>query len=144
MNEPYLFDGDLFVDDRGVVSFVNSFDFKGVKRFYLVENHKVGFIRAWHGHKHECKYVYVVSGSALVGVVDMKALEGDTSSVYKYILSSKKPKVLYIPPGHANGFMNLELDTKIMFLSTSTLEDSKGDDVRYDYNKWPIWEDNYR
>ena len=32
--------GDLAVDDRGEVGFVNDFDFAGVKRFYTVRNHQ--------------------------------------------------------------------------------------------------------
>ena len=31
--------GDVAVDDRGEVGFVNDFDFAGVKRFYAVRNH---------------------------------------------------------------------------------------------------------
>ena len=57
-----LLNGGLAVDDRGQVSFVNDFHFENVKRFYMVSNHKQGFIRAWHGHKNESKYVSVVSG----------------------------------------------------------------------------------
>ena len=37
--------------------FVNDFNFENVKRFYQVENHRQGFIRAWHGHKKEGKYI---------------------------------------------------------------------------------------
>ena len=57
MDAPWLIEGGLAVDDRGIVSFVNDFDFAGVKRFYMVSNHKAGFVRAWHAHKHEAKYV---------------------------------------------------------------------------------------
>ena len=55
-----ILDGGIATDDRGCVRFVNDFNFKGVKRFYQVENHRQGFIRAWHGHKKEGKYVYTV------------------------------------------------------------------------------------
>ena len=51
--------GGLFSDDRGHLRFVNDFNFEGVKRFYQVENHSKNFIRAWHGHEKEGKYVYV-------------------------------------------------------------------------------------
>ena len=47
--------GGLAVDDRGSLKFINDFALAGYKRFYVVENHKQGFIRAWHGHKHEAK-----------------------------------------------------------------------------------------
>jgi dTDP-4-dehydrorhamnose 3,5-epimerase len=44
-SEPTLLDGGLAVDDRGQLSFVNAFNFESVKRFYLIANHKAGFIR---------------------------------------------------------------------------------------------------
>lgn len=131
--------GGLAVDDRGSVTFVNDFNFTGVKRFYLVENHKKGFIRAWHGHKKEGKYVYVVQGTALVGVVNMA-----TEEVSKFVLSSSSPKILWIPAGNYNGFKSLEENTKIIFFSTTTIDESLGDDIRQKYDKWNIWEDDYR
>lgn len=130
-----IISGDLVVDDRGVVRFVNDFDFKKVKRFYQVENHQAGFIRAWHGHKHEDKYVYVAHGSALVGAVNL-----DTEEIESFVLSDKKPRVLWIPPNHANGFMTLEKDTILIFFSSSTLEESTKDDIRFPYDKWNIWD----
>jgi dTDP-4-dehydrorhamnose 3,5-epimerase-like enzyme len=134
-----LINGGVSVDDRGSVRFVNDFNFNGVKRFYQVENHSKGFIRAWHGHKKEGKYVYVVNGSALVGVVNM-----ETEEVNKFVLSSQTPKVLWIPPGYFNGFKSLEEGTKIIFFSTSTLEESLGDDIRMPHDKWDIWSEDYR
>jgi len=134
-----LLNGGLAVDDRGSVSFVNDFTFDGVKRFYQVENHKRGFIRAWHGHVKEGKYVYVCQGSALIGAVNL-----ETEEIQKFVLSSKSPKILWIPPNYANGFKSLEENTKIIFFSTSTLEESVGDDIRFDYAKWNIWDEEYR
>jgi dTDP-4-dehydrorhamnose 3,5-epimerase-like enzyme len=134
-----LINGGVSVDDRGSVRFVNDFNFDGVKRFYQVENHSKGFIRAWHGHKKEGKYVYVVNGSALIGVVNM-----DSEEINKFVLSSQTPKVLWIPPGHYNGFKSLEENTKILFFSTSTIEESLGDDIRESHDKWNIWEEDYR
>jgi len=31
-----------------------------------------------------------------------------------------------------------------MFFSTTTLEESLGDDIRQEYNKWDIWQEDYR
>lgn len=139
-----IYKGGIAVDDRGSLRFVNDFDFANVKRFYQVENHRVGFIRAWHGHQKEGKYVYVPSGSALIGVVPIDAEPGDMSNVQKYVLSSKNPSVLFIPAGNYNGFMNLEENTKVLFFSTSTLDESKGDDIRKEYDTWNIWEEDFR
>jgi dTDP-4-dehydrorhamnose 3,5-epimerase-like enzyme len=138
-DSPHTIPGGVAVDDRGSVRFVNDFDFKNVKRFYQVQNHRSGFIRAWHGHQHEAKFVYVASGSALIGAANM-----GTQVVEKFILSSQSPKVLFIPAGYANGFKTLEENTIILFFSTSDLNSSLNDDIRFDYDKWNIWEEDYR
>jgi dTDP-4-dehydrorhamnose 3,5-epimerase len=46
---------------------------------------------------------------------------------------------MYIPPGYANGAMTLTEDTRIMYFSTATLEESKTDDYRFSYDYWSIW-----
>lgn len=120
-----MIEGNTAIDNRGKVTFINDFDMSDVKRFYMVENHQEGFIRAWHGHKKEAKYVFVPTGAALIMVKDM-----ETGEKEEYYMSSRKPQVLYIPPGKYNGSMSLKENTKIMYFSTSTLEESKADDYR--------------
>ena len=142
--EVILIEGGISVDDRGSLRFANDFNFEGVKRFYQVENHRRGFIRAWHGHRNEGKYVWVASGTALIGVVPLDTKDGDMEKVKKFVLSDKKPNILWIPAGNYNGFMSLEENTKIMFFSTSTLEESKNDDIRKEYYTWDIWNENFR
>lgn len=138
---PILTKGGLSVDDRGTVSFVNDFDFKNVKRFYVVENHKQGFIRAWHGHKNESKYVFVVKGSAVVAAVKIDNWENPSKNlqVNRFTLSDKTPSILFIPAGYANGFMSLSEDAKLIFYSTSELKDSLNDDIRFDAHYWDVW-----
>lgn len=143
-NEITLIKGGISIDDRGCLRFANDFNFEGVKRFYQVENHRRGFIRAWHGHRNEGKYVWVTSGTALIGVVPLDSKEGDMSNVKKFVLSDKSPSILWIPKGNYNGFMSLEENTKIIFFSTSTLEESKDDDIRKEYDVWNIWNENFR
>lgn len=139
---PVLLDGGLGVDDRGQVAFVNGFDFEGVKRFYMVSNHRQGFIRAWHGHRREAKYVTVVQGSALVCAVKVDDWDRPSAEaqVHRHVLSSQKPSVLFIPAGYANGFMSLTEDAKLMFFSTSTVEESRNDDIRFESRHWDPWQ----
>jgi dTDP-4-dehydrorhamnose 3,5-epimerase len=139
--EPYIIDGGLAVDDRGELALVNGFYFNSVKRFYVVSNHKAGFIRAWHGHKKEGKYVIALSGAAIVGTVKVDNWEKPSPDLEakRYVLSAKKPQILFIPPGYANGFMSLTPDLKLVFFSTSTLEESAKDDFRFDSRYWDIW-----
>ena len=143
-NTAKIIKGGIAVDDRGSLRFVNDFNFEGVKRFYQVENHRQGYIRAWHGHKIEGKYVWVTSGSALVGIVPIDGKPGDAGEVQKFVLSDKSPSILWIPPGYYNGFMNLEENTKMIFFSTTTMEEAKNDDIRQPYDMWDIWQDDFR
>lgn len=139
---PRLIEGGVSVDDRGFVAFVNGFGFEDVKRFYTVGNHRAGFVRAWHAHRHEAKYVTVVRGAAVVAAVAVDDWQApDTSAqVHRYVLSTQRPAVLFIPSGYANGFMSLTDDATLMFFSTSTLEESRGDDIRYDARYWDAWQ----
>lgn len=141
LTKPKLLPGGLAVDDRGEVGFVNDFNFDGVKRFYTVKNHRQGFVRAWHAHRREAKYITVLEGTALVGAVaiDDWEIPSKDADVHRFVLSAKKPSVLFIPSGYANGFMSLTANARLIFFSTSSMEESQGDDVRYDARYWDIW-----
>jgi len=139
--EPRLLEGALVVDDRGSVGFINDFDFGGVKRFYTVSNHAAGFVRAWHAHRREAKYVTVLRGAAVIGAVKIDDWENPSREAYvhRFVLSALKPTVVFIPAGYANGFMSLTEDTLLAFFSTATVEESREDDIRYDARYWDIW-----
>ncbi|TXT64896.1 MAG: putative NAD-dependent epimerase/dehydratase [Promethearchaeota archaeon] len=136
--------GGVAVDDRGTVSFANDFHFYGVKRFYQVENFMNTTIRAWHGHKNEAKYVYVTKGSAIVAIVKIDNFKNPSKNqkIHRFILSDKNPQILFIPPGFANGFRSIEEDTRIIFFSTSTMEETQSDDYRFPADYWgnKVWE----
>jgi dTDP-4-dehydrorhamnose 3,5-epimerase-like enzyme len=141
MEQPYSIPGDLYVDDRGTLSFVNAFNFEGIRRFYLVTNHNLGFVRAWHAHKREAKHVVAVEGSAIVAAVKIDDWEHPSRDlpVHRFVLSADKPAIVCIPPGYANGFMTLTANAKLMFFSTATLEESRDDDFRYEPRYWDPW-----
>ncbi|MFX0000779.1 MAG: NAD-dependent epimerase/dehydratase family protein [Candidatus Hodarchaeota archaeon] len=142
--EILLIPGGIAIDDRGTVSFANDFNFFGVKRFYQVKNFSTSTIRAFHGHLNEAKYVYVAKGSAIIAAVKLDNIKSPSKhqEVHRYVISDKNPQILFIPPKYANGFRPLEEDTRIVFFSTSSLEESKGDDYRYPADYWgeKIWE----
>jgi dTDP-4-dehydrorhamnose 3,5-epimerase len=138
---PHLIEGGISVDDRGELAFCNAATLGEIRRFYTVSNHSPGRIRAWHGHRREMKMVWPLSGTALVGAVAIDDWEHPSGElpVCRYVLSSLKPSLLIIPAGHANGFMSLTSDTKLLFLSTSTLEESSSDDIRFAARYWDPW-----
>jgi dTDP-4-dehydrorhamnose 3,5-epimerase-like enzyme len=155
MSDVRTIQGGLSVDDRGTVSFVNEFDpmKAGVRRMYMVENHAARFVRAWHGHRNEAKYVTVVDGAAVVGVVALPTVQDPTHfepgqwpyaldhfEPKRFVMSAAKPAVLYVPAGYANGFMTLAPRTKVLFFSTATLDESLNDDERFPPEQWNLWE----
>ncbi len=145
MEEPKLYVGGVAVDERGILGFNNELDLSDVKRFYTISNHTDGFTRAWHGHKKEGKYFMVLSGIAIIVALplhfgDQKLGTKGWIAPYtgeKHFKQAMAPtnNVFYIPPGYANGFKLLTSDTKIIVFSTSTLEASKKDDYRYEFDK---------
>ena len=139
---PRLIEGGLAVDDRGTLRFVNDFQFADVQRFYLVENHQPGFIRAWHAHRRESKYVLVPRGAAIVAAVYVDNWEtpDKAAPIHRHVLSAQRPAILYIPAGYANGFKSLTADTLLMFFSTATIDESRNDDVRFDAHYWDPWQ----
>jgi dTDP-4-dehydrorhamnose 3,5-epimerase len=86
--------------------------------------------------------VTVLEGAALIGAVQIDDWENPSKElpIAKYILSEKKPKVLFIPAGYANGFMSLTQNARLVFFSTSTVAESMGDDIRFHARYWDIWE----
>ena len=140
---PTLFSGDLAVDDRGQLTFCNQFDLAaaGIRRCYLTKNHQTGFVRAWHGHKKEAKCVMAVSGVAKVGVVRVTDWRqpNAASEVSQFVLSADLPRVLYVPPGYANGWMSLTDDCRLMWFSTMTADESRADDHRFSARYWDCW-----
>jgi dTDP-4-dehydrorhamnose 3,5-epimerase len=136
-----LYKGGLAVDDRGALGFVNDADLQDVRRFYTVTNHTAGFVRAWHGHQRERKLVTVVAGSALVCAVRVDDWDNPDAAapVVRHVLSASAPSVLEIPAGYANGAMSLTADVTLLYLSTSTLSESHGDDIRFPSRFWDPW-----
>jgi dTDP-4-dehydrorhamnose 3,5-epimerase-like enzyme len=142
--EPAIIPGGLAVDDRGQLAFVNGFAFGNIQRFYMVENFSTEVIRAFHGHLKEEKFIFVVSGSAIVAAVqfDDPARPNKTSKVHRFVLSERQPQILHVPSGYVNGFRPLEPRTRIMFFSTASLEASRTDDYRFPHDYWgsAIWQ----
>lgn len=137
---PSLISGKHFVDDRGILS-TAPYPFDKIKRVYWIQNHKSHFIRAWHGHQKEHKYVSVLQGAAVVGAVAVENWAQPDPKVqpHRFVLTGSQPGFLHIPAGYANGFMNLSSDTLILFYSSATLDESLTDDVRISARFWDIW-----
>lgn len=140
--EPTLITGGRATDDRGALGFINGFDLSEFKRFYTVENHEVGFVRAWHGHLIEAKAIIVLRGSALVCTVKMTDTTAPSKNepVKRLVLSATNTSAILVPAGYANGFKTLTSDALVLVFSSTSLDESLNDDFRFPYDYWDPWE----
>jgi dTDP-4-dehydrorhamnose 3,5-epimerase len=138
--DPGLFQGGRHVDERGAVSFVNEFDFKGVDRFYWIKAAAPKLLRGWVGHRREQKWFTVVHGKALIAVVRPDNWEKPSQDlpVARFLLSAIDPQVLHVPPGHATASVNLDEESVLIVFSSGKIGDAKLDDFRFPADQWPI------
>ena len=148
ITKPEIIQGSISIDDRGSLSYCNDFNHeqRKIQRSYTVKNHS-SFIRAFHGHKIESKYVEVIEGAALIVVYKVKDWETgeiEPGTEIKITLSSQKPGYFYIPPGYANGAKTLVDGTIIKYYSTVSLETAATDDFRFSHTIGNFWQEDYR
>ena len=142
INEPTVVIGGRATDDRGALGFINNLNLSEFKRFYSVENHEAGFIRAWHGHVNEVKALVVIRGAALICAVKMTETVNPSKDqpVTRVVLSASNTSALLVPAGFANGFKTLTSDTLLLVFSSASLDESSKDDYRFPYNYWNPWD----
>jgi dTDP-4-dehydrorhamnose 3,5-epimerase len=138
MNSFKIIKGGNFSNNLGTISFVNDFNFNGIKRFYSIYLPKKKIIRAFHGHFKEKKVVFVISGSILLCIVKINKNPNlsKKNKVRKIILNAEEPKLFLIPEGYANGIMSIKDKTNVIFYSNKTLNHSTKDDYRYSEDFW--------
>jgi len=142
MIEPQKISGGRFVDDRGFLKALVFPEGFIPKRLYSVNNWRVNFIRAWHGHLLESKLIYMSKGSGIIAVVRMSdPVQPDKDSpVFRFAIDSESHTAIYIPGGYANGLMSLTIDAEFTVISSASLEESKVDDYRFPFDYWKAWD----
>lgn len=142
MQEPSLIKSERLFDNRGSLSFSNSFAFLDIKRFYIVHNYDKKFIRAWHGHLKEKKFITCIQGTFQVSCVRIDKIKNPSkkNKIFTWYLNSGTQNIISIPEGYANGSMSLEDNSKLLIFSTSKIEDSLKDDYRFPARYWNPWD----
>ena len=148
MASPQLLNVDTSFDDRGELVYANNFNFlsKKIKRFYIIQNHKINFVRARHGHKKENKYIQPIEGAIKIVLVKINNWNKPEKklNLKQYVISAKQPRILHIPGGYAHGVQNLTKNTKYIVYSNFDLKQSLKDDYRFPSNYWGNWDIKFR
>jgi dTDP-4-dehydrorhamnose 3,5-epimerase-like enzyme len=132
--------GNKHTDHRGTLRFVNDFGFDGVKRFYTITHPDTATLRAWQGHQRETKYFYAGKGAFKISWVKIDNWEQPSKDleINHKELTDTESEVLVIAPGHATAIRALQPDSTLLVFSDMTLEESKGDDHRFDIDYWML------
>ena len=137
---PVIIEGGMHIDARGVVGYVNDFDFAGVERAYTIRWQQTPVQRGWVGHQREHKWFWAMQGAVVISVVKPNCWSqpADDLPVTRFVLSEKKSQILHVPPGHAIGMVNSVKDSLLMVFSSGRIGQHQGDDYRFHINIWPI------
>lgn len=121
--EPKLIKGDSHTDNRGKVTFNNSFVCESIKRIYFIENQTIDFIRGWQGHKIEQRWFTVTKGSFKISLIKIDNWDSPSLSLVpiEFILEDENMDVLHVPFGYISKIKALEDNSKLMALSDFAL-----------------------
>lgn len=137
-----LLTGAKHKDQRGLLQYFNDFDLTTVKRLYYITHFNKEVIRAWQGHKIEERWFCCVQGSFDMRIAKIDNWENPSESleVKKYHLKDTLPQVLHVPGGYINGFRATQNNSKLMVMSNYLIHELKDDEVRFEAQKWTIWD----
>ena len=142
MSEIRVIEGEIFRDDRGQISSLNEFRFKGVERFYFIYHPDVNVVRGWHGHQYEKKWFYCVKGAFTLALVKIDNWEHPSPSLLPEIfqLSDQKSEIICVPEGYANCLKAQESGSILLVYSGKILQEALKDSWRYDKKLWVNWD----
>lgn len=132
---PKIIPGHSHTDDRGTLTFNNSFDTSEVKRIYTIENKDINFVRGWQGHKIEQRWFNATKGSFIIEILSITYFEDSNLDItpFKFILTAFNMDILHVPAGYLTSIQALENDSKLILMSDYMLGEIN-DEIRYPLN----------
>jgi len=142
----------LFSDTRGF--FLESYNAEeftllGILEVFVQDNHscsRKGVIRGLHYQSRypQGKLVRVLRGSIYDVIVDIRKGSPKYGMNYGIVLSSDTPRMVYIPPGFAHGFLALEDRTEVHYKTTDFYHPEYDAGIRWNDPtlgiQWPLIE----
>ena len=92
-----------------------------------------GVIKAWHMHRVQTDWWYVVSGVIKVGLCDMRPDSPTYKETMAFLMGDLQPmRVLKIPPGVAHGCKTVQGPVHLFYVTSHVFDPS--DEIRFAYN----------
>jgi len=121
------------VDDRGyLIEIIRATDpyFTKFGQVYLVGNFAKGTIRAFHKHKVLWDWFFISHGSAKFVLVDDREDSPSYKEMNTFVVCSRNPSLIVVPPGVYHGWMSLEDDTQMISTASEVYNRENPDEVR--------------
>jgi dTDP-4-dehydrorhamnose 3,5-epimerase len=97
---------------------------------YLVGDPVRGAVRAFHKHNSLWDWFSISHGSAKFVLKDDREESPTYGEMMTVIASSRKPRLIVVPPGVYHGWMSLEDDTQMISIASHTYNREEPDEVR--------------
>ena len=92
-----------------------------------------GVIKAWHFHRIQTDWWYIVSGVLRVGLCDLREESDTCKQTMDFLMGDLQPAgVLKIPPGIAHGYKTVQGPVHILYLTSHVY--NPDDEIRIPYN----------
>lgn len=124
---------EAHVDDRGyLIEIIRSSDehFTKFGQVYMVGNFAKATIRAFHKHNVLWDWFFISHGAAKFILVDDRKESRSFKNIETYVVSSRNPALIVVPPGVYHGWMSLEDDTQMISTASEIYNREKPDEVR--------------
>jgi len=131
------------VDDRGyLIEIIRAVDehFTKFGQVYLVGNFSKGTIRAFHKHNILWDWFFISHGCAKFVLVDDRKNSPTFKNIETFIISSRNPSLLCVPPQVYHGWMSLEDDTQMISIASEVYNRQNPDEIRIPYDSFgDVW-----
>ena len=92
-----------------------------------------GVIKAWHFHRIQTDWWYIVSGVLRVGLCDLREESGTYQQTMDFLMGDLQPaRVLKVPPGIAHGCKTVQGPVHLFYLTSHVY--NPDDEIRMPYN----------
>ncbi len=127
---------ETFNDDRGFFREIIRSTDDSFREGFGQWSHSLmfdGVIKAWHFHKIQTDWWYIVSGVLRVGLCDLREESGTYKQTMDFLMGDLQPaRVLKIPPGIAHGCKTAQGPVHLFYLTSHVY--NPDDEIRMPYN----------
>ena len=132
------------VDDRGyLIEIIRATDdhFTKFGQVYLVGDFTRGIIRAFHKHSVLWDWFFISHGAAKFILRDDRRDSPTYEEMNTFVIGSRNPGLLVVPPGVYHGWMSLEDDTQMVSTASEVYNRENPDEVRIPPDSFGVeWE----